>query len=258
MLCRALFGRSLTTVKGSGLKLVRHVASSKAMCNNQEKLESANPAKEMEEFTETAKKLDLTSIDQFRQEMRPFLKEIFCGNFIDLVMSYPDVLTNDRYFSTEERLLKVRKTFADKSELVQSITKDHKVSKDLLLALRSQGFFGLRGPRSHGGEDLSLTESLRLIEEVASANLSMSNIIVNSSWNAVEAIRKHAPEALKDKYLPGLYAGTSIAAICVADEEAGCDPNATLTTAFHDTVEGIGRFCFQGFFKIFFIIYYLF
>ena len=54
---------------------------------------------EIEQLEETAEKSRLASIDEFRVEMAPFLKELFCGKFNTIVLSYPDVLTNDRYHS---------------------------------------------------------------------------------------------------------------------------------------------------------------
>ena len=60
---------------------------------------------EIEQLEETAEKSKLTSIDEFRVEMAPFLKELFCGRFNTIVLSYPDVLTNDRYHSNITKAL---------------------------------------------------------------------------------------------------------------------------------------------------------
>ena len=64
---------------------------------------------EIEQLEEVAEKSKLTSIDEFRVEMAPFLKELFCGRFNTIVLSYPDVLTNDRYFNVENKILDLRK-----------------------------------------------------------------------------------------------------------------------------------------------------
>ena len=50
-------------------------------------------AKEMEK---TGKAWSLTDIDQYREEMKPFLKELFIGKFQDIVLAYPEILSNDR------------------------------------------------------------------------------------------------------------------------------------------------------------------
>ena len=40
------------------------------------------------------------------------------------------------------------------------------------------------------GDGYSVTESLRFVEEVANASISLSNIIVNSAWYGAEVIRR--------------------------------------------------------------------
>ena len=131
-------------------------------------------------------------------------------------------------------MLNLREALTSRKDLVQKIDEDRHISKDLLMALRSQGIFGLRGKVEHGGEGTSVTESLRCLEEVATANLNVSNVIVNSTWYAASFLRKYGSKELQDQYLPDLYAGTSTAALCVADEFAGCDANATTTTLLQD------------------------
>ena len=76
------------------------------------------------------------------------------------------------------------------------------------------------------GEGYSITESLRFLEEVANASLSLSNIIVNSAWYGAEVLRRYGTPELKKQYLPGLHNGTSICALCVADDMAGTDANS--------------------------------
>ena len=98
-------------------------------------------------------------------------------------------------------------------------------------SMRSLGAFGLRGASCYDGENYCVTESIRIIEEVASANLNISNVIVNSSWYGAEIIKKFGSDDLKQKYLPKIYSGTSISALCMADTESGSDPESTKMTA---------------------------
>ena len=104
-------------------------------------------------------------------------------------------------------------------------------------SMRSLGAFGLRGASCYDGENYCVTESIRIIEEVASANLNISNVIVNSSWYGAEIIKKFGSDDLKQKYLPKIYSGTSISALCMADSESGSDPESTKMTAIH-------KFCY--------------
>ena len=180
----------------------------------------------------------LTSIEDFREDMKPFLKEVFCGNFNTLVMSYPDVLPNDRYHHLEQKILDIRESLSQRKDLLQLIVTENKISKDLLLSLRSNGIFGLRGPVLYGGQGYCLTESLRCIEEVASKNINLSNVIVNSSWYAGQMVSLFGSEELKTEYLTKIYQGTAMASLCVADQHAGCDPNSTEATVYEHKSEG--------------------
>ena len=213
----------------------RSISTTSFKRGSQEKIESGfEPDASLQDIAEAQQ---LTSIEEFREDMAPFLKEMFCGNFNKLVMSYPDILPNDRYFNLEGKTQEIRECLLERKELVSAIDTDHKVSKDILLALRSKGLFGLRGSSQFGGEGYSVSESLRCLEEVAAANLNISNIIVNSSWYAATFLRLFGSEELKDKYLRGIYQGTTVASICVADEMAGCDANSTQSTVFVDLEE---------------------
>ena len=70
-----------------------------------------------------------------------------------------------------------------------------------------------------------------MIEEVANANLNISNVLVNSYWYGAETIRKYASHEIQQKYLPSLYTGESICALCIADSTSGSDLEETQTEA---------------------------
>ena len=188
----------------------------------------------IQSIEETAESRKLSTIDEFREDMNPFVKDLFCGKFNTLVLSYPDVLTNDRYYNMENKLHDIRDVLRDRKDLLNQIPIDNQISKDLIMSLRSIGLFGHRGKFQEGGENYSATESLRFLEEVASESLSLSNVITNSSWYGAEVIRRCGNESLKAKYLPRLNSGISISAICVADEYAGFDANSCSSTVLQD------------------------
>lgn len=100
---------------------------------------------EIEQLEETAEKSKLTSIDEFRVEMAPFLKELFCGRFNTIVLSYPDTLTNDRYFNVENKLLDLRKALESRQDYIDNIQTENYISKDLIMSMRSHGLFAHRG-----------------------------------------------------------------------------------------------------------------
>ena len=91
-------------------------------------------------------------LDKFRRQMKPVVKELFCGRVDTRIFSYPDVINNEAYDNMFQRCSSVKNILKDKKELLDSIDSDGKVSKDLLFSLRSQGFYGLDIPEDEGGE----------------------------------------------------------------------------------------------------------
>ncbi len=222
----------------------RGIVSSSFRLQQQEKLEGASSSKSdnsesmIKSVEDTHKNINLSSIDQHRQPMAPFMKEMFCGRYEPLVLSYPDVLNNDRYFNLEKRIVGIKESLEERLDLLDLIDEESRISKDLLLTLRSQGFFGLRGPIADGGENFSVTESLRLLEEVAHANLSLSNYVVNNSWLGIPVIERFASDRVKKELMPRLHSGQALVSLCVNDEGAGSDANSTSVIAKYDENDG--------------------
>ena len=177
-------------------------------------------------------------LDKFRRQMKPVVKELFCGRVDTRIFSYPDVINNEAYDDMFQRCSSVKNILKEKKELLDSIDSDGKVSKDLLFSLRSQGFYGLDIPEDEGGEGLSLTEKLRLIEEL-SVNLSLSESIVTPATLGYKAIQLYGKDNQKSKYLPSLTSGQKIGAICITDELCGSDPTMTSVKASWDDVDNV-------------------
>jgi len=110
--------------------------------------------------------------------MAPVAKGLFLGQLDPIIFSYPDVLPNDRYYALDKRCTKLNQSMIEKKDLLQETIKcEGTIPKDILLLLRSQGFYGLRSKVEDGGECLTVTEATRLIEELASIDLSLSETV---------------------------------------------------------------------------------
>jgi len=164
-------------------------------------------------------------LEGHRRDMKPFMKELFCGRVDTRVFSYPDVINNDSYNDMFKRCTKVQDILKEKKNLVDNIDIEGKVSKDLLLALRSQGFYALNVTDAEGGEGLSMTESLRMIEEL-SVDLSLSENIIAPATLGYKAIQLFGSDVQKSKYLPSLISGQKIGTICISDDACGSDPTS--------------------------------
>ncbi len=111
------------------------------------------------------------------------------------IFSYPDVLTNDRYFALDKRCDKLHATIAEKVSLLEeAIQTEGRIPKDILLPLRSQGFYGLGASVEHGGEGLTVTETVRLLEELASVDLSLSETVAVPATLGYRAIELYGTE----------------------------------------------------------------
>jgi alkylation response protein AidB-like acyl-CoA dehydrogenase len=100
-------------------------------------------------------------------------------------------LPNDRYFSLERRIETLNKTMFEKRQLLQdTIDNEGRIPKDVLFALRSQGFYGIASKAEHGGEGLTVTETTRLLEELALIDLSLSETIAGPVTLGLSAIQR--------------------------------------------------------------------
>ena len=110
---------------------------------------------------EQVSSIQLSSVDAYRVDMKPFMKEMFKGNFWNDILSYPEVLPHDRYMYLEDRLLNIRQCLSENS--LENIEKENRISKELWTDLNSLEMFGLRGVEQFelSDETFCLTESLR-------------------------------------------------------------------------------------------------
>jgi alkylation response protein AidB-like acyl-CoA dehydrogenase len=111
---------------------------------------------------------------------------------------------------------------------------DEPVSAEVLRELnrhaREFGVFGARVPAEHGGSELSCL-GLGVVLERLPPFLAMSAV---SQEATTFRIASAADEALRERFLPGLVAGTTIAASGISEPGAGSDPRSIGTTATPD------------------------
>ncbi|HEX6666356.1 MAG TPA: acyl-CoA dehydrogenase family protein [Solirubrobacterales bacterium] len=118
--------------------------------------------------------------------------------------------------------------------LLAPLPVDDPVSAEVLRELnahaREFGVFGARVPEEHGGSGLSCL-GLGVVLERLPPFLAMSAV---SQEATTFRIASAADDALRERYLPGLVAGTTIAASGISEPGAGSDPRSIATTATLD------------------------
>jgi acyl-CoA dehydrogenase family protein 9 len=180
----------------------------------------------------------LSSIDDAREAMPPFAKGMLEGKVNIRVLSYPDVLENDRYYALQDRCDRIKKHLHSKKDLVNQIDADQKISKDVLLPLRGLDAFGLQCGKPNGGQGLGMMETMKVLEEF-SVNMSLSEALSVSNTVGIMPIAKFASERAKAKYLNKLASGEWTGAYCISDDFAGVDPSQTNCRVFYDRADDV-------------------
>ncbi|MFP9061490.1 acyl-CoA dehydrogenase family protein [Natrialbaceae archaeon A-chndr2] len=89
--------------------------------------------------------------------------------------------------------------------------------------LAKQGFLGINIAEEYGGGGMSEFEAMLSIEAVGRVCPDTAEYLYNQQMVAPRAIEMFGSEAVKDKYLPGVTAGTDSIAVAISEPEAGSD-----------------------------------
>ncbi|HEY0113583.1 MAG TPA: acyl-CoA dehydrogenase [Allosphingosinicella sp.] len=92
------------------------------------------------------------------------------------------------------------------------------------------GWGTLAGPPEHGGQGLPLTLATVVMEDLGSANMGFS-LIMMLTPGAVEALKHHGSDALKGQWLPKLITGEWSGTMNLTEPQAGSDVGALKTRA---------------------------
>lgn len=92
------------------------------------------------------------------------------------------------------------------------------------------GWGTLAGPTDHGGQGLPLTLATVVMEDLGSANMGFS-LIVMLTPGAVEALKHHGSEDLQRLWLPKLISGRWTGTMNLTEPQAGSDVGALKTRA---------------------------
>lgn len=103
----------------------------------------------------------------------------------------------------------------------------------VLLDLGNQGFFGMHVEKDYGGLDLKTKDMLRVIEQIAAIDLSLTLIIIEAAQGA-HTFTKYASENLKEVYLQQLATGRIFVAGGMTESTAGSNPRAIKSVAIPD------------------------
>ena len=150
----------------------------------------------------------------------PFVKDLFCGKFNKSMLSYAEVLNYERHRILEDKIERISSFLNERKTGV--LNAEGQICPELLVWCRTEGLHGLTGPEVKGGKDLLVTEVARIHEELG-RDLSLSEFLYCSDILGYRAVLEHGSARQHEKHLESLSEGSSLATLCVHEEEAGTD-----------------------------------
>lgn len=147
---------------------------------------------------------------------------------------WADPLRLEDQLTEDERMLRDAANVFAQTTLQPKVTKayrDETVDPEIFKAMGDAGLLGLTTPEEYGGLGAGyVTYGLvaREIERVDSGYRSMMSV---QSSLVMYPIHAYGSDAQREKYLPGLAAGTLIGCFGLTEPDAGSDPAGMKTTA---------------------------
>lgn len=112
----------------------------------------------------------------------------------------------------------------------------------VILEMGNQGFFGIHISQKYGGLELTTYDMLRVIEQVAAIDLTLSVILIESIQGA-HTVENYASEPMKNKYLNLMATGRIFTAGAMTESDAGSNPRAMKSVA---SAAGEGEWLLNG------------
>ena len=112
--------------------------------------------------------------------------------------------------------------------------RDHEFPVDTVLAMGRLGLFGLPFPVEYGGSGADFTTLCVAIEEVARVHSSMAITLEAAVGLGAAPIAAYGTEEQRQRWLPDLCAGRTLAGFGLTEPDAGSDAGASRTRARRD------------------------
>ncbi|MBX3068245.1 MAG: acyl-CoA dehydrogenase family protein [Cryobacterium sp.] len=137
-------------------------------------------------------------------------------------------LTEDEY-----DLANMVREFAENVVAPRSYEADtkHELPMDVVAQMGELGLFGLPFPEEYGGQGGNYFALCLAIEALARVDQSIAITLEAAIGLGAMPIFRYGTDAQKDKWLPDLVAGKTLAGFGLTEAEAGSDAGATRTTA---------------------------
>jgi short-chain 2-methylacyl-CoA dehydrogenase len=140
-----------------------------------------------------------------------------------------------------ETFRKVVRDFAEREVAphVAQWDREHHFPVDVVQAMGALGLFGLTVPEEYGGADADFTTLCVAIEELGRVDQSIGITLSAGVGLGINPILTFGTDEQKQRWLPDLVAGRTLAGFGLTEAEAGSDAGATKTTARRDGDEWV-------------------
>jgi len=169
-------------------------------------------------------------------EFKPsFTRGLFAGVVHDkLLFPYPPGLEQ----RNPEEAATVRRLIAEVDRMERTgiidppkFDEDEKVSEEVIVEFAKAGLLALTIPKKYGGLELSATGYARVFERISAVDPSLAVLVGVHCGLGSKAIVLYGNDEQKEKYLPRLARGETLAAYALTEPETGSDAQNIRTTA---------------------------
>nr|XP_035922165.1 very long-chain specific acyl-CoA dehydrogenase, mitochondrial isoform X1 [Halichoerus grypus] len=166
-----------------------------------------------------------------KAESKSFAVGMFKGQLTtDQVFPYPSVLNEEQTQFLKELVGPVSRFFEEVNDPAKNDMME-KVEETTMQGLKELGAFGLQVPSELGGVGLCNTQYARLVEIVGTHDLGVGITLGAHQSIGFKGILLFGTKAQKEKYLPKLASGETIAAFCLTEPSSGSDAASIRTSA---------------------------
>ncbi|KAG7484919.1 hypothetical protein MATL_G00054970 [Megalops atlanticus] len=165
------------------------------------------------------------------EESKSFAVNMFKGQIsTGQVFPFPSVMNEEQTEFLRELVGPISKFFEEVNDPAKNDALE-KVEDSTMEGLKEMGAFGLQVPADLGGLGLTNTQYARLVEIVGMHDLGVGITLGAHQSIGFKGILLFGNKAQKEKYLPKLATGETIAAFCLTEPASGSDAASIKTTA---------------------------
>ena len=159
-----------------------------------------------------------------------FMKSLFHGVIAEtVVFPYPEP-SQAEIDNLNIMLDSIRKFCAREVDSAK-IDREHEIPKPVIEGLSQLGLMGMTIPQEYGGIGMSTTGYARIMQEIGGIDSSLAVLLGAHQSIGLKGILLFGTPEQKQKYLPKLATGESIAAFALTEPSAGSDAAAIQTRA---------------------------